>query len=77
MYIQYPQATASLLRSAKKICGLEWGTESNEEKPAWPERAFSAIGNSLKGPSMTKSSADFFTQIRPIWLGDLGTGEKN
>ncbi len=23
---------------------------------------------------MTKSSADFFTQIRPIWLGDLGTG---
>ncbi len=25
---------------------------------------------------MTKSSADFFTQIRPIWLGDIGTGEK-
>jgi hypothetical protein len=25
---------------------------------------------------MTKSSADFFTQIRPIWVGDLGTGEK-
>jgi hypothetical protein len=25
---------------------------------------------------MTKSSADFFTQIRPIWLGDVGTGEK-
>ncbi len=25
---------------------------------------------------MTKSRADFFTQIRPIWLGDLGTGEK-
>jgi hypothetical protein len=26
---------------------------------------------------MTKSSADFVTQIRPIWLGDVGTGEKN
>jgi hypothetical protein len=25
---------------------------------------------------MTKSSADFFTQIRPIWLGDFWTGEK-
>jgi hypothetical protein len=25
---------------------------------------------------MTKSRADFFTQIRPIRLGDLGTGEK-
>jgi hypothetical protein len=26
---------------------------------------------------MTKSSADFFfTQIRPIWLGDLWTGKK-
>jgi hypothetical protein len=24
---------------------------------------------------MTKSE-DFFTQIRPIWLGDIGTGEK-
>jgi hypothetical protein len=26
---------------------------------------------------MTKSRSDFFTQIRPIWLGDLGTEEKN
>ncbi len=25
---------------------------------------------------MTKSIEDFFTQIRPIWLGDVGTGEK-
>jgi hypothetical protein len=25
---------------------------------------------------MTKSSADFFTQIRPVWLGDFGTGKK-
>jgi hypothetical protein len=25
---------------------------------------------------MTKSSPDFFTQIRPIWCGDLGTDEK-
>jgi hypothetical protein len=25
---------------------------------------------------MTKSSADFFTQIRPVWFGDLGTGKK-
>jgi hypothetical protein len=24
---------------------------------------------------MTKSRADFFTQIRPIWLDDLGTGK--
>ena len=27
---------------------------------------------------MTKANADFFlTLIRPIWLGDLGTGKKN
>jgi hypothetical protein len=25
---------------------------------------------------MTKSSADFFTQIRSVWFGDVGTGEK-
>jgi hypothetical protein len=25
---------------------------------------------------MTKLRADFFTKIRPIWLGDVGTGEK-
>ena len=25
---------------------------------------------------MTTSSADFFTHIRPVWLGDLGTGKK-
>ena len=24
---------------------------------------------------MTKSSADFFTQIRLVWLGDLGVGD--
>jgi hypothetical protein len=26
---------------------------------------------------MTKSSAEFFTQIRSVWFGDVGTGEKN
>jgi hypothetical protein len=25
---------------------------------------------------MTKSSADFFIQIRSVWFGDVGTGEK-
>jgi hypothetical protein len=25
---------------------------------------------------MTKPSADFFTQIRSVWFGDVGTGEK-
>jgi hypothetical protein len=29
-----------------------------------------------RGPSITKSRADFFTQIRPIYLGDLGTSRK-
>ncbi len=26
---------------------------------------------------MTKLGMSFFTQSRPVWLGDLGTGEKN
>jgi hypothetical protein len=25
---------------------------------------------------MTKSSADFFTYIKPLWVGDLGTRQK-
>jgi hypothetical protein len=25
---------------------------------------------------MTKSSADFFTKIQPLWVGDLGTRPK-
>ena len=25
---------------------------------------------------MTKSSADFFTEIQPLWVGDLGTRPK-
>jgi hypothetical protein len=31
----------------------------------------------LKGPKHEIFESGFFTQIRRLWLGDLGTGEKN
>jgi hypothetical protein len=31
----------------------------------------------LKGPKHEIFESGFFTQIRGLWLGDLGTGEKN
>ncbi len=31
----------------------------------------------LKGPKHEKFESGFFTQIRGLWLGELGTGEKN
>jgi hypothetical protein len=31
----------------------------------------------LKGPKHEIFESKFFTQIKPVWLGDLGTGEKN
>ncbi len=31
----------------------------------------------LKGPKHEIFESVFFTQIRRLWLGDLGTGEKN
>ncbi len=30
----------------------------------------------LKGPKHEVFENDFLTKIRPLWLGDLGTGEK-
>jgi hypothetical protein len=35
------------------------------------------IENTLKGPKHEIFESGFFTQIRRLWLGDLGTGEKN
>jgi hypothetical protein len=32
---------------------------------------------SLKGPKHEIFESGFFTQIRRLWLGDLGTSEKN
>jgi hypothetical protein len=32
---------------------------------------------SLKGPKHEIFEGGFFTQIRGLWLGELGTGEKN
>jgi hypothetical protein len=34
-------------------------------------------GNRLKGPKHETFGSVFFTEIRPVRLGDLGTGEKN
>ena len=31
----------------------------------------------LKGPKHEIFESGFFTQIRGLWLGELGTGEKN
>jgi hypothetical protein len=31
----------------------------------------------LKGPKHEIFDIEFFTQIRPVWIGDLETGEKN
>ncbi len=33
--------------------------------------------SSLKGPKHEIFESGFFSQIRGLWLGDLGTGEKN
>jgi hypothetical protein len=30
----------------------------------------------LKGPKHEIFESGFFTQITPVWLGDMGTGEK-
>jgi hypothetical protein len=30
----------------------------------------------LKGPKHEKFKSGFFTHIRPLWVDDLGTGEK-
>jgi hypothetical protein len=38
---------------------------------------FSHLFCSLKGPKHEIFESGFFTQIRRLWLGDLGTGEKN
>ena len=35
------------------------------------------IGVSLKGPKHEIFESGFFTEIRPVLIGDLGTGEKN
>jgi hypothetical protein len=32
--------------------------------------------NSLKGPKHEIFESGFFTEIRPVRIGDLGTGEK-
>ncbi len=31
----------------------------------------------LKGPKHDQVECGFFTQIRSVWFGDVGTGEKN
>ena len=38
---------------------------------------FCNIFELLKGPKHEIFESGFFTQIRRLWLGDLGTGEKN
>jgi hypothetical protein len=38
---------------------------------------FKSFYGGLKGPKHEIFESGFFTQIRGIWLGDLGTGEKN
>jgi hypothetical protein len=35
------------------------------------------IANCLKGPKHEIFESGFFTQIRRLWLGELGTGKKN
>jgi hypothetical protein len=35
------------------------------------------VTSSLKGPKHEIFEIEFFTQIRPVRIGDLGIGEKN
>jgi hypothetical protein len=35
------------------------------------------IENFLKGPKLEIFGSRVFTQIRPVWVGDLGTRQKN
>jgi hypothetical protein len=43
------------------------GNDSNDNEPLKP----------LKGPKHEIFEIEFFTQIRPVRIDDLGTGEKN
>jgi hypothetical protein len=38
---------------------------------------YSKKGECLKGPKREIFGLGIFAQIRPIWIGDLGTGPKN
>jgi hypothetical protein len=55
--------------------------QKTEKSPNKKERRrkilWTKIGPILKGPKHEIFESGFLTQIRRLWLGDLGTGEKN
>jgi hypothetical protein len=42
-------------------------------KDATPSKEIKILGKSLKGPKLEIFGSGVFTQIRPVWVGDLGT----
>ncbi len=58
---------------------MVWKASSfrQDDHPATYLGKFSAACPLLKGPKHEIFESGFFTQIRRLWLGDLGTGEKN
>ncbi len=41
------------------------------------DEVFGELNHPLKGPKLEIFVAGIFAQIRPIWIGDLGTRPKN
>jgi len=60
----------SLLMSPSLVCWI--GPTAVRKKVARVP-----LGRGLKGPKHEIFASGFFTEIRPVRIGDLGTGEKN
>ena len=52
-------------------------TSGIEKKPAYSHSVRSNLNKSLKGPKRELFVAGIFTEIRPVWVGDLETRPKN
>ena len=70
-------------RECKKINSVEMLPTSSDINPVqfrfvhFSLLLLLRIVHHLKGPKHEIFESGFFTQIRGLWLGDLGTGEKN
>jgi hypothetical protein len=64
-----------------RLCCIKIAYEGGELRAATPPPHTQASPHmrmvSLKGPKHEIFEIEFFTQIRPVRIGDLWTGEKN
>jgi hypothetical protein len=61
----------------KKLCEMSQGLLLKVQERFLKHFMFKIFDGGLKGPKHEIFESGFFTQIRGLWLGDLGTGEKN